>query len=553
MSSDQPWLSRLNEATDYQQLQAVFQELSRAASSSTREVFDINALIDSIDEAIRRIEAERSRDDSELKDFESRYDAFKEQQRGVLGWFRRHLPMTATRRQEREHRDAIADQHAEILADNLVIARAQMLKQRLLPSDERQLGRDLEHWKARLTAAESTRSIADYAAAIEELRSEIAVSTSFVNEIRGQIDAFAEAEFSHSDDRQRQQQDLADARKELASFQAELDGELALQTDALRHAGDLVRDDLMNSDHEFYALTRQMEELEPLRKLARTTASKADAFATCLGRIEQSHRQQQDCLETRERLAADQERLRPELDNAERRLARCKRKLDEASRPHQEAKLAMEKAQAALDAADRIDQKLNPGDAADRLSVEHPVRAECQRLAQDVDQARKQYQIATTEFEDLKAKHDRRNEAYQDLRKRLAEVEVSLEANRRSEESSAVALRSAQADLPEILSELEPNLDAFLKAMEQTELQSHVATLGRKVSWRASLPPRLAGPVRPDHKSVEEFEKLAEALRKDERQVKETLATAQHQRQSRWLRRCREVLGEALAGQIEQL
>ncbi len=119
MSSTTDWLERLNRATEYRELEVVFSEISAAARTTTQG----EQLAETIDEAIRRLEQERLRDEEELRAFEQDYAVFKQQQQGVVGWFKRHMPLTGTRRKELEHRGSIADQKAEILADNLIIAR----------------------------------------------------------------------------------------------------------------------------------------------------------------------------------------------------------------------------------------------------------------------------------------------------------------------------------------------------------------------------------------------------------------------------------------------
>ena len=133
MTTPAPWLERLTRATDYRELQLVFTEIAAEAGRTTDPV----GLARQIDEAILRIERERLHDEDELRSFEREYESFKESKSGVVGWLKRHVPFTETRRQDQEHQQAVEDQQAELLADNLVIARAQMLKESLLASDVR--------------------------------------------------------------------------------------------------------------------------------------------------------------------------------------------------------------------------------------------------------------------------------------------------------------------------------------------------------------------------------------------------------------------------------
>ena len=132
MATHRSWLDVLQNATSYRELQNVFSQMVLEASSTD----DAPALAASIDEAIRRIEEERVRDASQLENVASEYDSFKQQQSGVIGWFKRKLPFTETRKQELGHRGAVSDQQAEVLADNFVIARAQMLKEQILQAPD---------------------------------------------------------------------------------------------------------------------------------------------------------------------------------------------------------------------------------------------------------------------------------------------------------------------------------------------------------------------------------------------------------------------------------
>ena len=59
--------------------------------------------------AIRRIEHERACDADELRSLESQYSAFKKDNRGVLGWFRRHVPFFQARRLDVQHNDKLSD------------------------------------------------------------------------------------------------------------------------------------------------------------------------------------------------------------------------------------------------------------------------------------------------------------------------------------------------------------------------------------------------------------------------------------------------------------
>src|SRR5262249_7368670 len=136
-----------------------------------------------VDEAIRRIEAERARDQRELEEIQARYDTFRAENKGVVGWFKRHLPFTETSRLEGEHTSDVAQQQAEILADNLVIARAQMLKERFLGPADRKLGERPAAWRVRLDETAAGRELARFGQTLQDLASEGERSRAYLDAI----------------------------------------------------------------------------------------------------------------------------------------------------------------------------------------------------------------------------------------------------------------------------------------------------------------------------------------------------------------------------------
>src|SRR6185436_3093538 len=100
MSSPSSWLDRLNAAVDYRELQQLFSEIVAQAEAGAGG----DQLAHSIDEAIRRLEHERARDEAELGEIRANYDSFKQENQGVVGCFKRHTPSTETRKQEVHHK-----------------------------------------------------------------------------------------------------------------------------------------------------------------------------------------------------------------------------------------------------------------------------------------------------------------------------------------------------------------------------------------------------------------------------------------------------------------
>ncbi len=177
MNQSRPWLDLLAQSTNYADLQNAFHQMEGEANSTNDPV----ALVQAIDEAIFRIEKERDRDNVELKNFTGDYEAFKAQHSGVFGWLKRKIPFTETRTKELEHRENVSEQQAEILADNFVIARAQMLKQRLLPSTLRSIGLRVPDWQSRLLTQRSISMIREFGNSVLELKKRSVRSSSFMN------------------------------------------------------------------------------------------------------------------------------------------------------------------------------------------------------------------------------------------------------------------------------------------------------------------------------------------------------------------------------------
>ena len=550
MSSEQTWLQQLDEATNYQQLQSVFSQISREATERN----DSRQLIASIDVAIQRIEQERSRDANELDDFETSYSQFKTQQRGILGWFRRHLPFTETRRQELGHRDAIADQRAEILADNLVIARAQMLKQRLLPPDERQLGETAQLWKDRLGDCESVDRVGEYGQTLQALIDEMSVSTAFVEEIRAEIDAFAAGKFTSQEDQQRQRDDLSAVRLELAEFESELDEEVAIRSAAIKRAGDLVREQILNSDHEFYELTKQIEGLQQKHDTAEVATAKAEELDKLLDQIHDCTKQLDDCEKERIRLEVERERLRRELGSSEARLDRTSRKLEQASEPYQVAKRAADKSEAAISAANRIySRHQQAGGGADSGDE---IKAEYERLVKEHEDTLQHLEAAKVPYEELASKHQLRKQETESLRKEFQSAEQAADENDNKATSLRRSLQDASGKIPQVLAELEPHLDAYLNDMDSLPFESRVSVLHRSLQWRSVFQGRIPGSIdsihtlSPNQGRIDEVRKLIEAIRNDVEAIKQLLSSARRESHQRWKQRCHDLLGDRLARQV---
>ena len=268
------WLDRLDCATDYRELQEIFSEIAAQAQAGGEH----GELGSHIDEAVRRLEAERARDERDLQEIQARYETFRAENKGVVGWFKRHTPFTETRRQEGEHKGELAQQAAEILADNLVIARAQMLKERFLGPANRKLGLLPADWRVRLDDAAADRELAPLGRALQDLADELERSEAFLDAIKHDLDAFASAAFKTSEDQHRRDVDLTAARQEKGVLAREVEAEVALKQAGLKQLAARAVNELDRSNAVFHADGRQLGKL-------RDALARADEARASLGNL----------------------------------------------------------------------------------------------------------------------------------------------------------------------------------------------------------------------------------------------------------------------------
>ncbi|HEV3022197.1 MAG TPA: hypothetical protein VGX76_07005 [Pirellulales bacterium] len=415
MTTSPDWLRRLENALDYEALQQTFSQIVAEAQSGKESP----ELARAIDAAIKRLEEERANDERELQEIQGRYESFREENRGVMGWFKRHTPFTETRKHEKEHVHEVADQQAEILADNLVIARAQMIKERFLAPAERKLGRRPGDWQAELDRRHTVHELGGLAESLKAVAAEIDRSRGFVQLLKQDIEAFAGAQFNSKEDRQRRDADLATARAELADLQHELDQEAAIKQEGLQRLGKLVAEELTANDAAFRDDAHQLERLRAaaarFEEARAATAGLAAAVGT-LGRLakelhdlpadlqqlrekrKQIERQQSDAAIATARKAAVHDERRLRLDEAQRALQQRQQALDSVTQSeaayraaHQAEKSMpqmveaggddspyagqLQAAQAALDAAQASVAQVQPGCDAAKCEVDDAQRA----------------------------------------------------------------------------------------------------------------------------------------------------------------------------------
>ena len=346
MSDEKDWLTMLTNATTYGDLRIVFNRMD----VESQTVGDGEALVASIDEAIRRIEQERSRDQAELDGFASQYDAFKQEQSGVIGWFKRKMPFTETRKQELGHRDALNDQTAEILADNFIIARAQMLKERVALPTFRRMGQWPTYWRSQFQQADSVYSIAEYGKIVSELGKELAVAKVFVDMVAVDIDGFAAAKFIQKEDQLRSQEDSIAARKELKALIDESQEKANLRNSALSRLKWLLMEDLSAKDSDFRSVNQRLTLLKGLLEKQPLLAKSLEEHLAIAKALVAKMIERESIPEKREKIEVALHGLNREWEEAKRKRLKAFNELDGPSRLYQAAVAESQQAQAALKA-----------------------------------------------------------------------------------------------------------------------------------------------------------------------------------------------------------
>ena len=556
MSTETDLLARLDNVLDYQALQQLFAEIAAQAHGERTGP----ELAKKIDDVIRRIEEERAADQKELDGIKERYDAFQQQNRGVVGWFKRHIPFTEARRQDVHHRTELADQQAEVLADNLVIARAQMLKERFLPTADRRMGRQVSDWQAAFDAVRSATDLPALATVVKSLATELARSRTFVELIEKDVEAFAAASFASKEDRARRDEDLVAARQELKGLKDDVDREEKLKRNGLKRLGELVTQNLTVNDSAFRDDVRQLAELEAslsrlaaagqaiveLAAVAQKIASSSKELQSLpeqlqLLRVEhqQADRRQSDAAVAEARKTAVAEERRIRIDDARRRIEQAQQSLAGAQQ---------------ADAAWHAQQKsmAQMVEAAPDASPHAGHLAEC-RAALTAAQAG--YQEASQSFEVAKRDADQARAALEANRGQLSANDAKIAAL----EQRRIQL---QHDLPQAslagqsaFAKAAAALHAFLSrepAVAETSVSPPYGCVGGNqlnASWGDSL-------LHPDRDFARHLQAIAllEQLNQWQRARQQELGRQRDsisaRRTATWKRRCSELVGDSLAAEI---
>ncbi len=550
------WLDRLSSATAYAELRDIFATMAAEA----HDAHDPRALAKALEEAVVRIERERQRDEEALHAFERDYETFKQDQRGVMGWLKRHLPFSETRRQEKEHKEALADQGAEILGDALFIARAQMLREHLVPVEERSTGMEPSAWRALLAADAARDRLRAYAETTVSLGEQIERSRTFVKDVRADIEAFRKADFASDADEDHQKQDVAAARKELAVFDERAEAEEALRAQALEHLAGQVADDLAARDPAFARLSEDLPRLE--RAVAEVSAVEGvlDDLREGVGTLLQLEERVHKAPEQRAELEADTRRLQAELAPAQRRVAdaedelqKVSRQLERAVEAEERARTAVRRAQDELSAyLEQTGQfELEPGESVDDATPADAALTSAQRVLQEahaeVRRTREPHQGARAAAERARKEAAGIERRLQKAHDGLASHEQRVARLRESFDDARETLRPVLDQLPEAVTRYQRTVDSLERTSRLPRDRE-----GLRPVRRFEVPGFDFGVERESdiERAAEHWSELAETLEGEQAALRSDLADAQVRRSELWAAHAERLLGADLAREL---
>jgi len=537
MGTPTEWLERLKQATDYGQLREAFAAMSSAARTTTQP----ETLVAAIDEAIERIRQERTRDEAQLKASQGEYESFRGKQVGVVGWLKRHTPFTETRKQDKDHRAGVAEQEAQILADDLTIARAEMLKESLLPAEARRVGADRGDWQRRLAAAEAPARVRSFAEALAALQRELKTATGFLDEIRLGVEAFAKARFPGDADHRQSEVDLRAARQELSDLERGVREKTDLRGEGVGRLRALITDDLRRSDPAFRTLAQRVTDLEAAGERAKGCASGVEALETAWKDLQRAATDLEALAERKRKAGEDEDRLREDAERADRRRSHAQAVAAEYVTKVEVCRDAVARAEAALAAARAVGQAGSTPDAGGVLAAQQALEAA---------QAAHRVAVAT---------HESARSESRDAERQAREASGRLEDRRRESARLAEeegALRRRLTEAREQVRRVAPATAEGLDALGEA-----AARIGRRPSLegggdtlRKRVPDADAGDRVEEARDLAEhadfLSRLAEAVRSEQKALEEALAEERRQREAAWSRHAQELLGDALASEV---
>lgn len=478
MNAERNWLTLLNGATNYVELQNAFDHMSADAQSTNNS----DAMIASIDEAIRRIEQERARDQSELDGFEAEYDAFKQEQSGVVGWFKRKLPFTETRKKELGHRDTLSDQQAEILADNFVIARAQILKERIAPPKLRKMGHKPNHWREEFLKYESPNSISDYGRVALDLGNELLNAAAFLKTLQSDIDSFASARFSSDEDQKMSHAALKAAKDELKLLIDESHEKQSLKSAALVNIRDLLIKDLSEKDISFQQTNKLLLNLKDLLelhpRLAKALAQRLATTKTIVSKILERDKLPEQSAKLEQAIQL----LKRQHDDAEQKRLQSVKDLDSPSQLYQAALSEWQRADSAFKATKTLydaylaeqskQNSSNNAEVASDRDFETPgssgVVAEYRRLEENAANAKRELESRTPPYERAKKDNDRATAEVKEIQNKLETHSADLKNLVDADSKLQQLIQREVQNLESMSQEFKEAGQSFLRALLDT-------------------------------------------------------------------------------------
>ena len=427
MSSDPTWLEALQHATTYRQLQAAFDQMSLDLGSQNADP----SLSASIDEAIRRIEQERARDQTELAEFNKEYDEFKEQNAGVVGWFKRKMPFTATRKQDVELRDTMRDQEAEVLADNFVIARAQMLKESVLPMELLRTGKPCSHYREQLAVNDSVALLREFGKFLAQASRDVPAAEQFLAQLRTDIDAFASARFAEKDDRELQKSGVDKAREELTKLTETIEDKKKIMSAADDRLRRLVELELTGNDPKFATLQQHLGQLREFVEQCENTKPLLDARCKLLEKIKQQVSALSDLPSKVESLESKLDKANQELRSAQNALQQAEAEYQPIFQRYEAARLAADQANLRVETTRPLvnaylaEQGLD-ADSAACTATSSPICAEYESLKAAAATGQSQLQQVASQYESANRQRQQQQSAVDKLSKGSGDLKLEL-------------------------------------------------------------------------------------------------------------------------------
>ena len=547
------WLERLGRATEYRELHDLFAEIAADARTAQNQLEFANY----IDEAIGRLLKETRYDKEDLQKVAVAYDSFKEQHSGCIGWLLRHLPFTAPRRQEKLYNRNLADRQAEMLANRMIIARAEIIKEQLLPPDTRQLGHSFNQWQQRLTECNSLARIHELAARVRDLRLEIEQSQAFVKRLDSDLDAFANARFSEQEDQRRKDVDLSAARNELSVLKSEISSEQSLRADSIQLLGRIVSDDLSSGDSNYRSILHRLGMLETASERAKKAEDSFKQLHSSIEPIYQSAKELESIPDRRQRLFEQIQKIKRDAEDADRRRAKLAADFASHVTRYDTAKDNVDRARSGVNAAKGVYDaylveigavELPPDDSS-------PVAAEYARRQDELKRAEAELKTIARPYEAAKSDLRRAEQEAEALQNKATKLKHEEDSLGQQLQQLRAKVNAAQVHLREAIVAAEKNAEHFMEALGPIDRDNAKLEFDRIIpnsQWGSS-------PLAPSSDSKHDLKQTQDLYARALRHLKEVrdsldrdLSSNEEHRKSLFAARCTELLGDKLSKEVCQ-